>query len=350
MTDQDDQRENELRSLDVPLGIGTMFWGDTRLDEKMAGHIVSDDTLARIRDRAREAGVTFFDTAEGYGVGSSEERLARLGFARPDNLIATKFLPTLWRWSPRAFVRATDASNRRLGQASCDLSFIHSPVHPRSPAVWVRGAARAMREGKLRALGVSNFNAEQVHAAWAVAREEGIPLVANQVMVSLLVYGSSALQETLAACRELGVEVVGFGALGQGLLTSTLTPERLEASRIAQRMELSAGDLEPLREAIRAAAEPHEKSMAQVCLQWVRSKGVIPLVGVRSVEQLEDALGALAFSLDADEIARLDDAALACSTLERPLGRRARFLVFLSGLIAGVKLTRAAGRLRPGSR
>ncbi|MFB6285700.1 MAG: aldo/keto reductase, partial [Candidatus Bipolaricaulia bacterium] len=336
-------------SLRVPLGIGTMFWGDTRLDERMAGHIIPDDTLARVRDRAHEAGVTFFDTAEGYGVGSSEERLARLGFVQPGNLIATKFLPTLGRWSPRAFVRATDASNRRLGQDECALSFIHSPVHPRSPAVWVRGAAQAMRAGKLRALGVSNFDAEQVHTAWAVAQKEGIPLAANQLMVSLLVYDSTELQETMAACHELGIAVVGYGALGQGLLTATLTPERLAASRIARRLDLSAEDLDPLREAIRAAADQHDKSMAQVCLQWVRSKGVIPLVGTRTVEQLEDTLGALEFSLLPDEIARLDDAAFGGSTLERPLGQRARFLVFLSGLIPGVKLARAVGRLRSGS-
>ena len=350
MTAHDDQQGNDLLSLRVPLGVGTMFWGDTRLDERMAGRIISDEALVRVRDRAHEAGVTFFDTAEGYGVGSSEERLAWLGFVGPDNLIATKFLPTLWRWSPRAFVRATEASNRRLGQDECALSFIHSPVHPRSPAVWVRGAAQAMRAGKLRALGVSNFNAEQVHTAWAVAQKEGVPLVANQVMVSLLVSRSTALQETLAACRELGIAVVGYGALGQGLLTSTLTPERLAASRIARRLELAAEDLKPLREAIQAAAERHGKSMAQVCLQWVRSKDVIPLVGIRTVEQLEDALGALEFSLNPDEIARLDDAALGGSTLERPLAQRARFLIFLSGLIAGVKLTRAVGRLRPGSR
>jgi len=319
MTAHDDHGANDLLSLRVPIGIGTMFWGDTRLDETMAGHIVSDEALVRVRDRAREAGVTFVDTAEGYGVGSSEERLARLGFVGPDNLIATKFLPTLGRWSPRAFVRATEASHRRLGQGQCDLSFIHSPVHPRSPAVWVCGAVQAMRAGQLRTLGVSNVDAEQVHTAWAVAQTEGVPLVANQVMVSLLVSRSTALEETLAA------------------------------SRIARRLDLSAADLEPLREAIRAAADHHGKSMAQVCLQWARSKGVIPLVGIRSVAQLEDALGALEFALNSDEIARLDDAALGGSTLERPLAQRARFLVFLSGLIPGVKLARAVGRLRSGS-
>lgn len=338
---------HELFRLNIPLGIGTMFWGDTLLDEKMAGLIIPDETLVRIRETTRERGVTFFDTAEGYGVGSSEARLGRLGFATSGNLVATKFLPTLWRWRPGAFVRATRASNRHLGTQQCALSFIHSPIHFRSPKVWIRGAARAMREGTLQGLGVSNFNAEQVRAAWEVAREEGIPLVANQLMFSLLVYRSAQLKETVETCRELGLAVIGYGGLGQGLLTGGLTPERLTKNRLARRMRLSTEDLAQLREAISAVAERHGKSMAQVCLQWVRSKGVIPLVGTRTVKQLEDTLGAFDFSLMPEEIATLDKVALGSSTLDRAIWRRTLFLVFLSLLVAGVKAVRA---VRPGGR
>ena len=269
----------DLFALKMPLSIGTMFWGDTPLDEWMAGRIIPDETLIGIHKMAHERGVTFFDTAEGYGVGSSEARLGRLGFAASDNLVATKFLPTLRRWKSGAFVRATRGSNRRLGTERCALSFIHSPVHPRSPRVWIRGAARAIREGTLQALGVSNFNAEQVHAAWNVAREEGVPLVANQLMFSLLVYRSAQLKETVEACRELGLAVVGYGGLGQGLLTGGLTPERLAKNRLARRMRLSAKALALPRETIGAVAKRHQKSMAQVCLQWIRNKNVNPLVG-----------------------------------------------------------------------
>ncbi len=106
-------------------------------------------------------------------------------------------------------------------------------------------------------------------------------------------------------------------------------------------MRLTADDLTPLRETIRMAAEQHGKTMGQVCLQWVCSKGVIPLVGTRTVEQLEDSLGALDFSLTQDEIALLDEAALGSSTFERPMWRRALFMGFLSLLVAGVKVSRS---------
>jgi len=335
-----------ISTLKVPLGIGTMFWGDTPLDRRMAGRIIPDEILAQIREVARERGVTFFDTAEGYGVGSSETRLCRLGFADGTNLIATKFLPTLWRWTPRAFVRATQSSIDRLGVKQCALSFIHSPVHPRAPHVWIKGAAQAVQSGTLMALGVSNFNAEQIRAAWKAAREEGVPLVANQIMFSLLVYQSAQLQETVHACRELGIEVIGYGGLGQGLLTADLAPEQLGKHRLARRMRLTAADLVPLRDAISVAAKHHGRTMAQICLQWVRSKGVVPLVGTRTVDQLENSLGALDFSLTPDEVAQLDEVALGSSTFDRPPWRRAIFMGFLSFLMAGVKVSRSLRRQR----
>ncbi len=338
---------DQFSTLEMPFGIGTMLWGDTRLDRMMAGRIIPDETLLDIRRIAQERGATFFDTAEGYGVGSSEQRLGRLGFAKPGNLVATKFLPTLWRWTPGSFVSATRKSNARLQIDRCALSFIHSPIHLRSPRVWIRGAAIARRIGLLEALGVSNFNAEQLRAAWAAARDEGIPLVANQLMFSLLVYGSSQLQEVIHASEELGITVIGYGALGQGLLADNLTKERFARNRLAGRMRLSMADLAALRSAIGSAAQNHGKSMAQVCLQWVRSKGVIPLVGTRTVEQLYDTLGAFDFSLNGEEIAALDAAALDSSTFDRPMWRRVLFLAFLSALTGAVKLARA---VRPPAR
>jgi aryl-alcohol dehydrogenase-like predicted oxidoreductase len=330
-----------------------MHWGDSALDLKVAGRVIDEATLVRIRERTREAGITFIDTAEGYGGGSSEARLGRLGFGTSGHVVATKFLPTFWRWTANAVVRSQKASNRRLGVEACDLSFIHSPVHLRSPAVWIRGAARAIRAGHLKTLGVSNFDAAQVRSAAAVARQERIPLVANQLMFSLLVYRSEALQQTVKTCRDLGLTVVGYGDLGQGLLTDGLTPERFASNRLARRVGLTMEQLAPLREAIHACAVRHRKTMSQVCLQWAISKGVVPLVGTRSLEQLEHSLGALDFTLDADETARLDAAALDYSTFNRPFGRRLVFLVFISLLMLAFKWSRAFSpqvtRSRPNS-
>lgn len=327
--------------LKVPLGLGTMHWGNTPLDKLIAGRILTDETVAAIGRLALSRGVTLIDTAEGYGGGTSEARIGRLKLAAQGHLVATKFLPTFWRWTQGSFVRALEASNRRLGVETCELSFLHSPVHFRKPDVWIKGAARAYRAGSLKALGLSNFNAEQVRHAALAARGEGIPLVANQIMFSLLVHKSAALREAVQACREQGIEVLGYGVLGQGLLTPGLTPETLRSHRLAQRIGLTWDELSPLRQALSTVAERHGRTVSQVCLRWVIGQGVVPLVGTRSVEQLQDSLGALEFALTSEESAFLDDHALGYSTFDRAPWKRLLFLGFLSLLMTAYKASAA---------
>ena len=206
-----------LLGLRVPLGIGTMTWGESRLDARINSYVIPDAALRAIRKRAFDAGVTLIDTAEGYGGGTCEIRVRRAGFCRPGALVATKFLPTLWRWSENAVVRSVRRSNRRLGVSCCDLCFIHSPVHPRSLEVWIRGAAKAMRMDLLKSLGVSKFSAEQVRRAQRAAERLGTRIAANQILFNLLDYNAQPLQQTVRTCRELGIAVVGYGPLGQGL-------------------------------------------------------------------------------------------------------------------------------------
>lgn len=325
--------------LKVPLGLGTMYWGDTPLDGAIAGRILTDEAVKAIRHRALAAGVTLVDTAEGYGGGTSEARIGRLGFAQAGALVATKFLPTFWRWTPGAVVRTLKASNQRLGIGRCDLLFIHSPVHFRDPAVWIRGAARAHRSGRLAALGLSNFNAEQVRQAARVAAEEGIPLVANQIMYSLLTHRSPAFQEAVQASREAGLTLVGYSILGQGLLTPSLTPERLGRHHLGRRLGLTWDQLTPLREALQTVADRHQRPVSQVCLRWALEQDVVALVGTRSVAQLDDTLGALDFRLSTDEVAALNDLALDYSTFDRAPWKRLVFLGFLSVLMTAYRVS-----------
>ncbi len=334
------QHSADILGLRMPIGIGTMLWGNSRLDAKINGRVVPIDTLREIRRRALAAGVTFVDTAEGYGGGSCELQVGRAGFKPPQALIATKFLPTIWRWSERSVVRAIRRSNRRLGVRRADICFIHSPVHPRSPEVWIRGAARAVRAGLIRHIGVSNFDAEQVARAHTVAAEVGVPIIANQIMFNLLVYSARSLQATVDECRTRGIAVIGYGPVGQGLLTDGLTAERADRIRLARLAGIRCDDIAELRAKIAETAARHGRSMAQVCINWSIHKGVVPLVGTRSTAQLEDTLAATEFSLTDDEVAELDALALAHSTFDRPGRRRAFFVVFISLLMVAYRLSR----------
>eukprot|EP00754_Rhynchopus_humris_P042180 Rhum_TRINITY_DN25795_c0_g1::Rhum_TRINITY_DN25795_c0_g1_i1::g.182779::m.182779/K05275/E1.1.1.65; pyridoxine 4-dehydrogenase len=361
-------------TLKLPLGIGTMMWGTTGLDRRINGRLLSQESMAEIVEVALRNGVRFFDTAEGYGGGSCEETLDNIFHSllpaqvlrdAPDALVATKFLPTLWRWSEASFVSAVEASNRRLGVSCCPLFFLHSPIHPRALEVWIRGACTAYRQGKIGALGLSNCNAEQVLRAEEEVRRSGcgLRIVANQILFNLCVYKSPKLQDTVRVCRELGIAVIGYSPIGQGLLSSTpLTEERLKSIRFAKMARLSVDDLAPLRAVLGEVAERRGKTLSQISVAWVAAKGCIPLVGTRTVAQLRDTLGAFVdgevgsdgsaaprFELTSDEVEALDKVALGNHTFEKPPWRRSLFVVFISCLMVAYKVSRFCCGRKAGS-
>jgi aryl-alcohol dehydrogenase-like predicted oxidoreductase len=238
---------------------------------------------------------------------------------------------------------------------------------------WVAAAAQEANKGHAKALGLSNCNADQVHMtcfydnptlltaletpssrtvseklsrstqvrrACREAERHGQHIACNQIMFNLLCYGSPALQETEAVCRELGVAIIAYSPIGQGLLTRDLTQAKFDSIRVAKMAGISMNDLQPLRREVAGLADRHGKTMAQVCLNWAICHGAVPLVGCRSVEQARDSMGALGWRLAPEEVAGLDAVALSTSTLAKPRWRRGVFVVFISLLMLSYKASR----------
>jgi pyridoxine 4-dehydrogenase len=136
------------------------------------------------------------------------------------------------------------------------------------------------------------------------------------VHYSLLDYNSKALQEMEATCRELGVKIVAFSPIGQGLLTGGLTTEKWQHNKPAKMLRLQWDDIQPLRAKVEEKAQKYGKTMGQVALNWCIQHNVIPLVGCRSVEQARDSVGCLGWSLEEKDVRDLDQVALGKSTLE----------------------------------
>ncbi len=304
--------------LKVPLAIGTLQWGTTWLDDKVVNHHgnLSDETCRDIVDICTAAGVTLYDTAEGYGGGTSEQRLGRLFEASPP-IFMTKFLPAPWRLWHSDFEAAVRASCQRLKVDCIPIYLLHSPVHwCRSIEYWVEAAALCKKKGLIQAMGLSNCNADQVRRAVAAGERYGVPVICNQVHYSLLDYNSKALQEMEATCRELGVKIVAFSPIGQGLLTGGLTTEKWQHNKPAKMLRLQWDDIQPLRAKVEEKAQKYGKTMGQVALNWCIQHNVIPLVGCRSVEQARDSVGCLGWSLEEKDVRDLDQVALGKSTLE----------------------------------
>ena len=273
-----------------PLAIGTLQWGTTWLDDKVVNSkgVLSDETCRQILEVSKGT-VTLVDTAEGYGGGTSEKRLGRL--IQDDRILMTKFLPVPWRWSHSDFEWAVRQSCLRLQVDAIPIYLLHSPVHWRPLEFWIEAGAKCLQKGLIKSMGLSNCNADQVRRAVEAGRKFGVPVVCNQVHYSLLDYQSPALQEMERVCRELDVTIVAFSPIGQGLLTDSLTPERMASNKPARMLRLEMNDLKELRGSIKKMAEKYDKTMAQVALNWCIQHKVVPLVGCRSMEQAKRFTG-----------------------------------------------------------
>lgn len=323
-----------ILKLKAPLAIGTLQWGTTWIDDKVINHkgVITEETCQEILAVCRSHHLTLFDTAEGYGGGTSEKRLGRLFSTTKNNksnddddddssdaiLFMTKFLPSPWRLFHADFERAVRASCQRLQVDCIPIYLLHSPVHwLRDVDYWVEAAAICRKKGLIQAMGLSNCNASQLRQAVAAGKKFGVDIVCNQVHYSLLDYNSAALQEMEKACRELNVKIVGFSPIGQGLLCDgELDAKRWKHNKAAKIMRLDYDDVQGLRAVVSQMAQKYQKTMSQVALNWSIQHDVIPLVGCRSAKQANDSVGCLGWSLSPEDVKALDKVALPASTLD----------------------------------
>ncbi len=207
-----------------PMGIGTWAWGDTWFWQYGKGGY-SDADLDAAYQASLAYGISFFDTAEMYGRGRSERLLGQ--FARQAGwpvVITTKFFPLPWRVSKGQLMGALRHSLDRLGLESVDLYQMHWPFPPVPIDTWMDAMADAVQAGLIRAVGVSNYNAEQTRRAHDALARRGVPLASNQVDYSLL-QRKPETNGLLALCKQLNVTLIAYSPLAQGLLTGKYTPQ-----------------------------------------------------------------------------------------------------------------------------
>jgi aryl-alcohol dehydrogenase-like predicted oxidoreductase len=289
------------------LGLGTWQWGDRMFWGYGKSHTESDVQAAF--QAGLESGICFFDTAEVYGTGRSELLLGECIQNLPQPLvIATKFMPFPWRLWKGRLIAALRASLNRLGLERVDLYQIHMPLPPVPIEVWAEALADAVDAGLIRAVGVSNFNAAQMLRAQAALTKRGVALTSNQVEYHLL---NRQVEKNglLKLCQELGVTMIAYSPLAKGMLTGKYTPERPPAGmrgRMFSRARLGA--IQPLIKQLGECGMSHGgKSPAQVALNWLIGKNVVPIPGAKNSRQVLENVGALGWRLTEVEIASLDE-------------------------------------------
>lgn len=290
-----------------PLGVGTWAWGD-RLTWGYDRGYGREDVEAAFH-ASLEAGITFFDTAEVYGWGTSERILGDLiRQSQVRVMVATKYAP--FRPTARAVHGALAASLRRLGLDQVDLYQVHFPPFPVRIERLMDELAEAVKEGKARAVGASNFSLDQMRRAHEALARRGVALAANQVEYSLL-HRQPEWDGLLRACQELDITLIAYSPLAMGLLSGKYDPSDGRLPRRLSRYlrTWSRLALRQLLDLLRRIAQEHGKTPSQVALNWLlRQPGVVVIPGAKNATQARENAGALGWLLSEEEAEALDRA------------------------------------------
>jgi aryl-alcohol dehydrogenase-like predicted oxidoreductase len=293
----------------APLGVGCWAWGDRRYWRYEQDHSPRD--VVEAFRACVDAGLDLFDTAEAYGWGKGEKILGALArrCGRP-LVIATKYAPLTGRGGAGAIPKALAGSLKRLGLPRIDLYQLHWADIQEAPIAAVMDVfADAVAEGLIQAVGVSNFRAAEMRAAHAALARRGVPLATNQVHYSLL-HRAPEADGVLDTCRELGVTLLAYSPLEQGLLTGKYTPDAPPSGPRADAAWFTPDNIaaaQPVVATLRTLAEVHGVEPATVALSWCMTKaGVVPLAGAKTGEQAARNAQALQLALSEVEVEALD--------------------------------------------
>ncbi len=294
-----------------PLCLGTMMFGAA----------TDEPTAARIIARARDQGVNFIDTADGYAGGRSEEIIGRaIDTSRDWWVLATKCAnptadgPNARGLSRRHIFQAVNASLRRLRTDAIDLLYLHKEDHATPLAETVRALADLIGAGKIRYFGVSNYRAWRVAEICRLCDLAGIDRpIASQPLYNAL--DRTAEIEHLPACAHFGLGVVPYSPLARGVLTAKYRPNEAPAAgsragRRDRRMMESEWRAESLELAQQLAdhAQGRGISPGQFAFAWVLNNKVVTaaIAGPRTEAQWEEYVGALGCRLTAEDEALVD--------------------------------------------
>lgn len=294
------------------LCVGCMSFGDPA--SKMHAWTLDPQQSEAIIKQALNAGINFFDTANVYSAGTSEEYLGaalKKHTARDKVVIATKVYFNEGNLSGAAILREIDGSLKRLGTDYVDLYIIHR-FDAATPAEETMEALHSLvKAGKVRALGASAMYGYQFAGMQAAARQNGwTPFASMQNHYNLLYREDE--RELIPICRQQNVALTPYSPLAAGRLA------RLEWTANTKRSQTdvtAAGKYDSTRESdyaivlrVSELAQKHGATMTQIALAWQFAKGVVsPVIGATKAAYLDDDVGALDLTLSEEDVAYLEE-------------------------------------------
>ncbi|TVR52228.1 MAG: aldo/keto reductase [Spirochaetaceae bacterium] len=321
----------------TPIGLGTWQFSRSRGFAGRYWASIPQERVVEIVRATLDGGINWFDTAEVYGNGASEESLAEalreIGSARDAYVIADKWFPAFR--TKRSIAKTFPERERALAaiaadataRTTIDLHQIHQPFSFSRVESQAAEMGRLVDDGRVRAVGVSNFNESRMRRAHDRLATMGIPLASNQMRYSLI-DREIERNGVLDAAKELGITIIAYSPLSQGILTGRFHDgEDIRGSSgprkwLGRFKPAGLDATRPLIETLRSVAAAHACTPAQVALAWtvqMHGASIVAIPGASSPGQAASNAAALAVRLNPAELADLDERGRAA---ERALKKR----------------------------
>lgn len=282
---------------------GTMH--DWTLDEEKSADVIK---------HALDLGINFFDTANGYSAGTSEEYLGRAlrdNTARDKVVIASKVYFNEGRLSRKAIMREIDGTLKRLGTDYLDLYIIHRFDYDTPIEETMEALNDLVKAGKVRALGASAMYGYQFYNMQLAARDNGWTQFSAMENHYNLLYREDE-HELIPICRQMNVSLMPYSPLAAGHLAraewrSDSVRSRTDRVAMGKYDRTEEQDMLIVKR-VSELAEKHGCKMSQIAIAWLWAKGVAsPIIGATKTAYLDDAAGALDVKLDAEDAAYLEE-------------------------------------------
>ncbi len=301
----------------TPIGLGCWQFSQGRGWNKY-WPVLPEEEIEAVVAASLDGGINWFDTAEAYGGGESERQLSRVlqkaGRRPGDVIMASKWMPLLRRAG--SLGATIDDRIRCLSPFPIDLHQIHNPASLSTVESQARAMAALVKAGKIRFAGVSNFGAKAMRRMHQVLAGEGLPLVSNQVHYSLL-HRAIERNGVLDAAKELGVAIIAYSPLAQGVLTGRFHDDKSQVKALKglrkwrgfYRAKALARSRD-LIEALKQVAERHGATPAQIALAWLftfHGETVVAIPGASRKSQAESNAASMSLKLGPADLACLDE-------------------------------------------
>lgn len=288
------------------IAMGAWAWGDT---DGYFGNTMTGEEFRPIFDAAMKSGMNLWDTATAYSNGESEKILG--GFVnaagRENVIVSTKFTPQMSAMYDNSVVKMCEASLERMSMEYFDIYWIHNPV---GAPEYTKQLIPLLQNGKVKSVGVSNHNLAQIKEADEILKAAGYRVSAVQNHYSLM-NRSSEQSGIIDYCKQNGIVFYGYMTLEQGALSGKYDTEHPfpDDSTRAKVFNPLLPQIEVITAELKRVAAIHDVSVPQIATAYAINKGVLPILGVTKMYQVEEAVKTADIVLTAEEIAALEAAA-----------------------------------------